>query len=115
MQFIHPKLQNMAHHAPRTTSQAARPPSGKFAGLGCPGGIGLCDGVRAFFSRSACEWIVATSVSIGSLLDWTRATASVPVTEPLYTGPRSPASIALSDSLIEDDEVEGVSVGAIAV
>ena len=61
--------------------------------------------MRAFFSRSACEFIVAASASIGSLLDWTRATASVPVRALLYTGPRSPASTALS-SFIEDDEIE---------
>jgi hypothetical protein len=46
MQFIHPNDANMVQNAPRTTSHASKPPSGKSLGYGPAGGAATSSGAE---------------------------------------------------------------------
>jgi len=61
--LIHPKLQNDVHHAPRTTSQAAAPPSG--ASLS-----GLYAGIGPSATSSALCFSFSARVSEGLAVLW---------------------------------------------
>lgn len=59
--FIHPKLQNDVHHAPRTTIQAVTPPSGGWEVMSCFSAL-------AVGAKSSDGGLLTPSAVLGSML-----------------------------------------------